>query len=106
MKTFAATVALAATLATNCLGYRLSAWEGTGYTGRQFTTTGGGTQYLGFYASSYRWESGWGDGCCVKFCDNGRETGNWCPSHDNSNVASGNRFNKIVTGCDDSTLNC
>ncbi|KAJ1953299.1 hypothetical protein GGI12_006042 [Dipsacomyces acuminosporus] len=106
MKTLAATAALAVTLAANCLGYSLSAWEGTGYSGREFRTSGDGTQFLGFYAQSYVWDSSWGDGCCVKFCDNGRETGYWCPSHENSNVASGSQFNKVITGCDDTVLNC
>ncbi|KAJ1965920.1 hypothetical protein GGI12_000441 [Dipsacomyces acuminosporus] len=106
MKTFAATLALAAVLATECVGFRFSAWADNGYTGQQFSTTGTGTFNLGFKARSYKWESPGGDGCCIKFCDGGRETGNWCPSHSNDNVAGGNQFNKVAIGCGGTTLNC
>ncbi|KAJ1953960.1 hypothetical protein GGI12_005897, partial [Dipsacomyces acuminosporus] len=100
------TAALVAVLATNCLGFRLSAWSNPRYTGRQATYTTTGTHRLGFYARSYKWESPPGDGCCIKFCDNGRETGYRCPSRNNPNVPRGNQFNKVVIGCGSTTLNC
>ncbi|KAJ1965157.1 hypothetical protein GGI12_000967 [Dipsacomyces acuminosporus] len=106
MKILSTTAALAAVLATECLGYSFSAWSSTGYTGSQFSTTSSGTHRLGFYAKSYKFSSPFGDSCCIKFCANGRETGSSCPSRSSKSVASGNRFNKVVVGCGGTTLNC
>ena len=100
-----ALIPLAAAL-TSAHAYTFSAWSNTGYNGREYSTSFNGVHYLGFQAKSYIWNSAFGDGCCVKFCYNRRETGYWCPDHHNENVAPRNQFNKVVTGCGSDVLNC
>lgn len=86
--------------------YTIEVFSGAGYSGSYYYTSSSGTHQLGFKARSYIWDSAGGDGCCVKFCNGGTETGYWCPSHDNANVLAANQFNKVVTGCGSTTLNC
>ncbi|PPJ55050.1 hypothetical protein CBER1_01526 [Cercospora berteroae] len=86
--------------------HSFAAWSSTGYTGRTTRTGAHGTYNLGFTAASYRYSSAPGDGCCAKTCMNRRETGSFCGSRSNENVASSNRFNKVVMGCGSAVLNC
>ncbi|KAF9035633.1 hypothetical protein BJ165DRAFT_651382 [Panaeolus papilionaceus] len=100
------TVLAVVAAAASANAFTISAWSGTSYTGTAFRTSGTGTHNLGFLAKSYQWNSPPGDGCCIKFCNGQRETGYRCPSYSNSNVATANRFNKVVTGCGSTVLNC
>ncbi|PPR06342.1 hypothetical protein CVT24_002517 [Panaeolus cyanescens] len=102
---FTAIIAVVAA-ATSANAFTIAAWSNTGYTGTQFQTTGTGTYNLGFTAKSYKWISSGGDGCCIKFCNGSRETGYRCPAYNNPSVASANQFNKVVTGCGSTVLNC
>ncbi|KAF2213192.1 hypothetical protein CERZMDRAFT_84073 [Cercospora zeae-maydis SCOH1-5] len=99
----AAAVALAAGVNAQ---HAFTGWASTGFSGRSYRTGARGTYNLGFTAASYRYTGSSFDGCCVKTCMNRRETGSFCQPRENPNVASGNRFNKVVMGCDDTVLNC
>ncbi|KAF2762633.1 hypothetical protein EJ05DRAFT_506336 [Pseudovirgaria hyperparasitica] len=100
------TIFIAALAAISTEAATMSCYASTNYGGKAFATSGTGTFPLGFTAASYKFSSGFADGICVKTCAGGRETGSFCKGRSNANVASGNRFNKIVIGKDSTVLNC
>ncbi|PPQ85534.1 hypothetical protein CVT24_009519 [Panaeolus cyanescens] len=104
MKFAAVLAVLAASASANA--FTIAAWSNPNYSGTQFQTSGHGTFYLSFTAKSYKWISPGNDGCCIKFCNGSRETGYRCPAYSNTNVLAINQFNKVVTGCGSTVLNC
>ncbi|USW54277.1 hypothetical protein Slin15195_G075960 [Septoria linicola] len=69
-------------------------------------TPSSGRTNLGFTAASYSFNSNPGDGCCVVTCATRRETGYFCSTRSNRNVASGNRFNAVVVSCGPARPQC
>lgn len=92
--------------ASSVSGYRFSGWSENSFQGREVAYTTSGTHKLGFNCHSYIYQSAIGDGCCIKFCKNSKPTGYRCGSYENTDVAAGNVFNKVVLGCGDDVLNC
>ncbi|KAF9035637.1 hypothetical protein BJ165DRAFT_1533617 [Panaeolus papilionaceus] len=98
------TVAAAAVSAD---GFTITAWSSIGYTGSsKFQTSSSGTHSLGFLAKTYNWISSPTVQCRIKFCNGSTETGYYCDSYSESNVASSSQFTRTVTGCGLMTLRC
>ncbi|KAF9035631.1 hypothetical protein BJ165DRAFT_651339 [Panaeolus papilionaceus] len=92
--------------AASANAFTFAAWYINGYTPTAFFTTCKGTHKLAFTAKSYKWASNKGDKCCIKFCKENTEMGYRGPAYNNDHVSSEYQFNKVVTGCGSTILNC
>ncbi|KAG9241446.1 hypothetical protein BJ878DRAFT_545240 [Calycina marina] len=91
-------------LATFVNAYRIDLWQRGNYQGTQRSFTTPGTHSLGFSAGSWKWQSGFNDGCCVVFCRASTNVGKYCGSASKGDSSAGTT--KVVIGCGNSVLNC
>ncbi|KAK4164021.1 hypothetical protein QBC43DRAFT_353719 [Cladorrhinum sp. PSN259] len=84
--------------------YKVTLYKNTGFSGTSKSYTTAGSKSLSFNARSWKWSSPVGEGCCVRFCYNGKDVGYRCGS--DSNTKSSSAIDKVVLGCGSATLKC